>query len=441
MLVTKVIEKKRLGGELTANEIHELIRGFTEGNVADYQMTAFAMAVCIRGMTPDEISALTLAMLESGDKLSREVSGEVPRVDKHSTGGLGDKVSLVLAPMLAACDLHVPMISGRGLGLTGGTLDKLESIEGFQTQLSGDAFDTALRQNGACIVGAGPSIAPADRRLYALRDVTGTVASTALITASILSKKLAASLDALVLDVKVGGGAFMQTIDQARELADSLQRVGALSGLKTSVLISDMDQPLGRAVGNAIEVNESLELLEGGTPRSKQLARARQLCIELGAMLLVDVGRSPDEEVARETLAQSIDNGSAKEAFLRMIKGQGGKLTGPLPLAPKHTVTATRSGHVEAIDCITIGETVVSLGGGRRNAGDKIDPKFGIEMNVAVGDRVESGDLLMLLHCSADTASDYTALLQATVRLADQPVAPHPLLIEQRPSRTLGESR
>ncbi|MEM6472193.1 MAG: thymidine phosphorylase [Planctomycetota bacterium] len=433
MLVSKIIEKKRYGETLSGGEIRQLIDGFTRGEVADYQITAFAMAVCIRGMEPEEVSALTLAMLESGDKLPRQVSGEKPRVDKHSTGGLGDKVSLVLAPMLAACHVHVPMISGRGLGLTGGTLDKLESIDGYQTQLDESSLERVLRQVGACIIGASPRIAPADRRLYALRDVTGTVASTGLITASILSKKLAASLDALVLDVKVGGGAFMQNIEQANELADSLQRVGVLSGLSTSVVISDMDQPLGRAVGNAIEVNETLAVLGGKDPGAA-IARVRELSLHLGARLLVDAGVDTDLATAREKLIRVLDDGSAMERFQQMIAGQGGSIEGPLPLAETHAVRSDRSGHVASVDCVTIGETVVALGGGRRQADDEIDPSVGVQLNVQVGDPVATGDDLMLLHCPPRSAETYLSRLRQAIRLTDEPVAPLPLIIETHPS-------
>ena len=254
MLTANLLAKKRDGNALRDEEIRFLIDGFCDGSVADYQMSAFAMAVCLNGMTERETATLTRAMLESGDLLPRQVSGQTPRVDKHSTGGLGDKVSLILAPLLAACGVHVPMVSGRGLGLTGGTLDKLESIPGFRTDLSEQASAAVLRQVGAFIVSASERIAPADRRLYALRDVTGTVESIPLITASILSKKLAANLDALVMDVKVGGAAFMKTLDDARALARSIENVGQAAGLPTHVLISDMDQPLGKAIGNAIEV-------------------------------------------------------------------------------------------------------------------------------------------------------------------------------------------
>lgn len=285
MLASTLLAKKREGHALTDEEIRFLIGGFCSGEVADYQMSALAMAICIQGMDSREVLTLTRAMLESGDLLPRGKTGESrPRVDKHSTGGLGDKVSIILAPLLAACDVDVPMISGRGLGLTGGTLDKLESIDGFQTQLPPDQSLRVLREVGAFIVGASERIVPADRRLYALRDVTGTVESIPLITASILSKKLAANLNALVMDVKTGSGAFMKTQQQATELAESLVRVGRQAGLPTSVILSDMDQPLGQSVGNAVEINESVAVLEG------HRGEVRDLTIELCAELLMQVG-------------------------------------------------------------------------------------------------------------------------------------------------------
>ena len=283
MITANLLVKKREGHELTDEEIRFLVDGFCEGSVADYQMSAFAMAVCLRGMTPREVATLTRAMLESGDVLPRDVSGDTPRVDKHSTGGLGDKVSLILAPLLAACDVHVPMVSGRGLGLTGGTLDKLESIPGFRTDLSPQQSARVLKDVGAFIVSASEAIVPADRRLYALRDVSGTVESIPLITASILSKKLSANLDALVMDVKAGDAAFMKTTGDARALAQSLERVGDEAGLPTTVLVTDMDQPLGKAVGNANEVNESVTVLKADRRDDPSIELVRELTIELCA--------------------------------------------------------------------------------------------------------------------------------------------------------------
>jgi pyrimidine-nucleoside phosphorylase len=428
MLVANLLAKKRDGHELSDDEIRFLIEGFCDGSVADYQMSAWKMAICVRGMSARETATLTRAMLESGDVLPREVSGDTPRVDKHSTGGLGDKVSLILAPLLAACGVHVPMISGRGLGLTGGTLDKLEAIPGFRTDLSVDQSSRVLRDVGAFIVSASERIAPADRRLYALRDVTGTVESVPLITASILSKKLAASLDALAMDVKVGSAAFMKTIEDAKALADSLQRVGSAAGLPTSVLITDMDQPLGKAIGNANEVNESIAILQGKGAGDPALRGVRDLTVQLCASLLVSVHVARDREDAVVLLNRALDDGSAMERFQAMIVAQGGRWTGDLPVAPGVPVHASHSGYVCQIDCHTIGSTIVSLGGGRRMIGDPIDPMVGIQMHVRIGDRVERGQPVLDLHCHADQRNDYVRRLVDTIAVTDRHVPARPLV-------------
>ena len=428
MLAASLLSKKRDGHELSDDEIRFLIDGFCEGHVADYQMSAYAMAVCLNGMTPHETATLTRAMLESGDVLPREVSGGTPRVDKHSTGGLGDKVSLILAPLLAACGVHVPMVSGRGLGLTGGTLDKLESIPGFRTDLSVDDSSAVLRAVGAFIVSASDRIAPADRRLYALRDVTGTIESIPLITASILSKKLSASLDALVMDVKVGGAAFMKTIDRASALAESLERVGTAAGLPTSVLISDMDQPLGKAIGNANEVNESVFILQGQGRSDRSLQTVRELTVKLCASLLVSVDVASDLADATKRLDQALDDGSAMERFEAMVAAQGGRWTGDLPVAGGYAIEAPRNGYVQAIDCEAIGTAIVSLGGGRSRVGDRIDPAVGVEMQVRIGDRVDRGQSVLVLHCHDSDRNDYVKRLDDAVVLADQPVTERPLM-------------
>lgn len=422
MLPATILAKKRDGHLLSDNEIRFLVDGFVAGSVADYQMAAFAMAVLLRGMTAEETAALTLAMLASGDRLPRADDG-LPRVDKHSTGGLGDKVSLLLTPLLACHDVHVPMISGRGLGLTGGTLDKLEAIPGLVTQLDEHQREQQLQAIGGFIIGASDRIAPADRRLYALRDVTATVESVPLITASILAKKLAASLDALVMDVKVGCGAFMKSVDAASQLAQSLVQTGAAAGLQVSALLTDMDQPLGQAVGNAIEVNETLELLDGGGP-----PEVRELTIALGAQVLVAVGRYNSVAQAATALDQSLETGAARQRFEKLVAAQGGRLAGPLPLAPAHDVVATRGGFVQALNCEMIGRCIVELGGGRRQMGDRIDPSVGIRVQVRIGDRIEKGQTLMTLHAARDS-DRFTPLLGAAVVLAEHPVAARPLII------------
>ena len=429
MLAANLLAKKRDGHELSDDEIRFLIDGFCDGSVADYQMSALTMAVCLKGMSPRETATLTRSMLESGDVLPREVSGDTPRVDKHSTGGLGDKVSLILAPLLAACGVHVPMVSGRGLGLTGGTLDKLEAIPGFRTDLSVDQSSRVLQEVGAFIVSASERIAPADQRLYALRDVTGTVESIPLITASILSKKLSASLDALVMDVKVGGAAFMKTLEDAKGLAASLERVGTAAGLPTSVLISDMDQPLGKAIGNANEVNESVAILQGKDAGDPALRGVRDLTVQLCASLLVCVNVAKDHDDAVAILTRALDDGSAMERFEAMIAAQGGRWTGDLPVATGYAVQASQSGYVRHIDCHAIGSTIVSLGGGRRMLGDPIDSSVGVAMYVRIGDRVDRGQPVLDLHCHAEQRNDYVKGLSDAVVLTEQPVPARPLIL------------
>ena len=431
MLATSVLVKKRLGQELSDDEIRFLIEGFCDGRVADYQMAALAMAICLNGMNPREIATLTRAMLESGEALPRVASnhGDRPRVDKHSTGGLGDKVSLILAPMLAVCDVDVPMISGRGLGLTGGTLDKLEAIEGYQTQMSIDDSSRILQEVGCFIVGASESVAPADRKLYALRDVTGTVDSTALITASILSKKLAASLDALAMDVKVGEAAFMKTFADAETLAKSLIRVGEQAGLPTSVIISDMDQPLGETIGNAIEVNESVEVLQGGGP-----ADVRELTVQLCANVLVEVNAVKNRDEAIAKLQATLDDGSAMEKFEQWISAQGGKLKYPLKLAPKQEILAEESGYLERYDCTAIGEAVVSMGGGREQVDAEIDPSVGIQLHAKVGDAIAIGQPIMTAYFherANDPGSNYPDKLRAAATITSNSVSPRPLILQR----------
>lgn len=425
MLITSLLTKKRDGHALTDDEIRFLVDGFCQGAVADAQMAAWAMAVCIRSMDDRETTTLTTAMLESGERLSRAVSRDQPRVDKHSTGGLGDKVSLILAPLLAACDVQVPMISGRGLGITGGTLDKLESIEGLRTDLSSAEADRILQQVGSFIMGANQQIAPADRRLYALRDVTGTVESVPLITASILSKKLAANLDALVLDVKTGSGAFMQREADAIELAESLVRIGGAAGLPTLALLTDMDQPLGWGVGNAIEVNEAVEVLQGGS------GAVRELTIELGASLLTQVGVEASLEAARQRLTRSLDGGAALERFERLVQLQGGRLKTPLPLAPAEEITADRDGFLVRYDCRTLGEVVVELGGGRRQLQDRIDHRVGLHVFHRIGDRITAGEPLVRLHGGTAASGQFIAKIRGAISIADEAVDPPPLILRR----------
>lgn len=424
MIPAVLIAKKRDGLSLDDAEIAWFIDAFIRGEVADYQMSAMAMAICLRGMSAQETSALTAAMLASGDVLARDPSA-VPRVDKHSTGGLGDKVSLILAPLLACCDVQVPMISGRGLGLTGGTLDKLESIPGFRCDLDPQQSAEILRQIGCHIISASENLAPADRKLYSLRDVTGTVESVPLITASILSKKLAASLDALVMDVKVGCGAFMKSHADGRVLAQSLVETARPLQLPVTALVTDMDQPLGRAVGNAVEVNEVLDLLRGGGPSD-----VRELTLQLSAQLLVAVSVSETHDEALSRLCSAWDDGSAMQRFEKMIAAQGGQIRGELALASKSPIVSQRAGFVKAIDCATLGECVVDLGGGRRRAGDAIDPSVGIAVDVRIGDAVRVGQPLGFMFCRGGHADRWTTKLQQAFTITEEAVASRPLIIE-----------
>lgn len=426
MIASTLLAKKRDGSALTDDEIRFLIDGFCRGEVADYQISALAMAICLRGMDTREIATLTGVMLESGDRLPRlSADGTRPRVDKHSTGGLGDKVSLILAPMLAACDVDVPMISGRGLGLTGGTLDKLEAIEGFQTQLTVDQSSQVLRDVGTFIIGASQRIAPADQKLYAIRDVTGTVESIPLITASILSKKLAANLDSLVMDVKTGSAAFMKSESQAIELARSLVSVGSQAGLPTIAILSDMDQPLGKAIGNAVEVNEAVEVLRG------QSGVVRELAIELGAALLVSVAKVACLDDGRQRLAEAIDRGYAMERFERMVDAQGGRLKYPLSLATATEITAPRSGYVARYDCYAIGQAIVAMGGGRRKTDDAIDHRVGLSVHRRIGQPIERGEPILTLYCHSGNASDYAKTLMSAVEIDSAPVPERSLVLQR----------
>ncbi len=384
MLTTKIIAKTRDCIELSVEEIQHMVQGVTDGSIPDYQISAWAMAILCRGFTAAETAILTSAMLGSGQSLPR--CSDRPRVDKHSTGGLGDKTSLILAPLLACFDLDVPMLSGRGLGITGGTLDKLEAYPGYRCNLSINEINHQLQQIGCVITGTTQSIAPADRKLYALRDVSSTVPSVALITASIMSKKLAETLDALVLDVKWGSGAFMQTMDKAKELQASLVRTGQRVGVATSSLLTDMNQPLGKMVGNACEVNESMEVLEGHGPQD-----VTELTIELCVPLLVDTQRATDAAAARQALRQAIGDGRALARYQKMIEAQGGKFSQRLPLASAHEVLAHKAGYVAHFDGQSLGHCVVEMGGGRREQQDPINHQVGLEMLAKIGTKVEAG--------------------------------------------------
>ncbi|MBN9165991.1 MAG: thymidine phosphorylase [Myxococcales bacterium 68-20] len=392
--VVELIAAKRDGKTLEEAEIARLLRDFSAGDVADYQMAAFLMAVFFRGLSDAETVALTEAMLHSGSVLDL---GGVPgvKVDKHSTGGVGDKVSICLAPLVAACGVPVPMVSGRGLGHTGGTLDKLEAIPGFRTDLPVTDFARIVGEIGTCMIGQTKEIAPADKRIYALRDVTATVESIPLIVASILSKKLAEGIDGLVLDVKVGKGAFMKSEENARALADKLVRVGTRAGKKVVAVLTRMDAPLGRAVGNANETREALEVLHGRGP-----ADLVECTLVLGAEMLVLGGKATSVEDGTAKLRAAIADGSAVRVMEKMVAAQGGDasvVADPAKLAVASElieVKAPRSGFVLGIDALAIGLTGVAMGAGRTRADQAVDPAVGIEIDRKPGEAVNSGDVV-----------------------------------------------
>lgn len=424
MNAVRLIAKKRDSGELSHAEIHQLIEAYVNGDVPDYQMSAWAMAVYLQGMTTAETAALTAAMLGSGDTLAHNEGA--PRVDKHSTGGIGDKASLTLAPALACCGVRVPMISGRGLGATGGTLDKLEAIPGYRTALSMDETQAIADRVGCVICSASEKLVPADRMLYALRDVTATVPSIPLITGSIMSKKLAEGLDALVLDVKHGSGAFMKTRTDAEALARSLVDTGQRMGVATSALLTDMNQPLGRMIGNAVEVDESVDCLQGGGP-----ADLRELTIELGAELLRLAGVAQDLQAGRKQIATTLDNGTAMEKLREMVRAQDGDLDALRPRATTSDLTSDRAGHVTAIDAEQLGWAVIEMGGGRKQLGDVIDHGVGLEILMRIGDQVTAGQPLAKVFARDKDRETATRMIREAIVIADEPADPMQLIVSR----------
>ncbi|MDX1962386.1 MAG: thymidine phosphorylase [Pirellulales bacterium] len=420
-----VIARKRDGHVLHAHEIRDFISGFTAGTIPDYQMSALAMAILCRGMTTDEIASLTATMLHSGSILQWPADGPPP-VDKHSTGGIGDKSSLILAPLLACCDLRVPMLSGRGLGATGGTLDKLESIPGFRTDLSIAEMQTVVNSVGCVITGACAELAPADKKLYALRDVTGTVPSLALITASIMSKKLAENPSALVLDVKWGSGAFMKTLADARALAHSLVATGRRMGVQTTALLTDMSQPNGRMVGNAVEVLEAVEMLQGGGP-----ADLREITLALCVEVLVMTQRATDAPAASQILTGHLSSGRAYEKYCQMVAAQGGDPAARLTVAPAADVLAGESGYITACNAEQLGLAIIELGGGRKVQTDRLDHSTGLEILVRLGDRVERGQPLAKMFAPPDKAAHARELVQTSWTIGPERVAPPELIVER----------
>jgi pyrimidine-nucleoside phosphorylase len=430
MRVVDIIMKKRDGGALSRSEIGFFITGVTAGTLPDYQASALLMAILLRGMSAEETAWLTDAMVDSGIRVDLD---DIPglKVDKHSTGGVGDKTSLVLAPLAAACGLLVPMMSGRGLGHTGGTLDKLESIPGFRVNLSLEEMRAALAAVGCAMLGQTAQIAPADKKLYALRDVTGTVESIPLISASIMSKKIAEGIDALVLDVKTGKGAFMKTEANSRKLAESLVSIGNASGVKTEALITAMDAPLGRAVGNALEVIECLDILKGqGSPDLVDVS------VELTARMLVLGKIADDRKSAEHRVRGAIASGEGLERFRRIIETQGGDPHvvddySRLPSAPnRHLVRATAVGYLTELDAELVGRASVVLGAGRDRVEDPVDHSVGIMLLAKPGDQVSAGDAILELHYH-DTAKRDRALELAhrAFSIGDQPPSVRPVIV------------
>jgi pyrimidine-nucleoside phosphorylase len=435
LLPAQVIQKKRDGKALTEEEIRFFINGFTSGELPEYQMSALAMAICFQGMNFDETMWLTRAMTASGKVMEWKQQPGLFYADKHSTGGIGDKTSLIIAPLVAACGLKVPMISGRGLGPTGGTLDKLESISGFNVNLSLDDFKRITDKVGCCMVGQTAEIAPADKKLYALRDVTATVSCLPLIVASIMSKKLAENVDGLVLDVKWGSGAFMRTRETSTDLAKALVEVGKRYGKKVCALQTDMNQPLGRKIGNALEVRECIEIMNGSTQADDLL----EVTLALSAEMLLMAGAAKNVAAAREILQKKLANGEALRKFAEMIAAQGGdaKVCRDVKRLPsaKQTkpIPASNSGFVQAIECDQIGYAVIALGGGRRMVADKVDFAVGFEEPKKIGDAVKAGEPLMVMHYNnEDRAAEAERMVRAAYKIENKPVNTRLLLVVQK---------
>jgi len=429
-----VIRKKRDGEQLSGEEIAFFIEGVTRGTIADYQTSALLMAIYLKGMNDVEQEILTNAMLHSGNTLDFSDIAK-PKADKHSTGGVGDKTSLLIAPMVAACGICVPMISGRGLGHTGGTLDKLESIPGYRVDLSASEFERVLKTVGYAMSGQTAELAPADKKMYALRDATATVEAIPLIVASIISKKGAAGLDAMVIDVKVGSGAFMRDEDRAKELAHALVRTGNACGIRTRALLTDMNQPLGRAVGNSLEVKESIELLRGDV--SEGARPVLDLSLELSAHMLVLARLDGSLEAARGRLQEILSSGEALECFRQNVAAQGGEprvCDDPgkfLPLVVESfKVESPRSGFVTKVNTAEIGHAIAAIGGGRVRIDDAIDPSVGFITEIKLGDRITAGAALGTVYCREESKAKEAAVrIQTAYKIGDQPPTEIPQLM------------
>jgi pyrimidine-nucleoside phosphorylase len=431
MRAVDIIIKKRDKQELTSQEIEFFIKGFTNGDIPDYQASSFAMAVLLNGMTHFETADLTLSMARSGQVLDLSKIVDIA-VDKHSSGGVGDKTSISVMPMVAACGLPVGKMSGRGLGFSGGTLDKLESIPGYRVDLSTDEFKVQLKEKGIVLTGQSLDLAPADGKLYALRDVTGTVPSMPLIASSIMCKKIASGAQAIVLDVKTGLGAFMQTLDEARKLGELMVNIGRLAGRKTVALLSDMNQPLGSAVGNALEMIEAIELLRGNAPKDYY-----EHCLHVAAHVLVLGQRAKDLEEGRALAEKSITDGSALEKFRVLVRAQGGDVSYVDDISKferakyVEVVKAPRSGYISQVHARLVGEASVALGAGRAKKGDPIDRAVGFRIFKKVGEKVEKGEPLFEIHANNEEklAESRQAVLSA-YNFNDEFVPPLPLFYE-----------
>lgn len=428
MRAVDIIQKKRDGGSLTESEINFFIKGYTTGDIPDYQAAAWAMAVLLKGMTPEETTYLTLAMAESGDQLDLSDVVDIA-VDKHSSGGVGDKTSIVVVPLVRACGLPVSKMSGRGLGFSGGTLDKLESIPGFRTNLTKDEFIHQLGTLGMVLSGQSMDLAPADGKLYALRDVTGTVQSIPLIASSIMSKKIAAGAQAIVLDVKTGNGAFMETVEEARKLANLMVSIGELSGRDVMAVLSDMNQPLGIEVGNALEMKEAIETLKGNGPEDFV-----EHCLEIASLMVVLGRRAKTKPEGRKMVVDALESGKGFEYLLKLVDAQGGDVSfvehpEKLPQAPiKSVIEAQKDGYVNQVHARTVGETAVALGAGRTKKGEAIDQAVGISVMVKVGQLVKIGQPLFVIHArTEESIMAAETSLQKAIKIVPEQVDPLPL--------------
>lgn len=425
MRMVDIIEKKRDGKALTKEEIEFFVEGYTKGDIPDYQASSLAMAIYFQDMDDEERAALTMAMVNSGDVIDLSQINGV-KVDKHSTGGVGDTTTLVLAPLVAAVGVPVAKMSGRGLGHTGGTIDKLESIEGFHVEISEEEFIKLVNDNQVAVIGQSGNLTPADKKLYALRDVTGTVNSIPLIASSIMSKKIAAGADAIVLDVKTGNGAFMKTIADAENLAHAMVSIGNNVGRNTMAIISDMSQPLGRAIGNALELKEAIDTLKGEGPED-----LTELVLTLGSQMVVLAGKADSLEQARQLLLNAIKDGSALAKFKTFLENQGGNAS--VVDAPEKLPTATyqidykakTSGVVAELIANEIGVASMMLGAGRQTKEDDIDLSVGIVLNKKVGDSVNKGDSLLTIHSNQENIDDVIAKLDESITIKDQATAPN----------------